>query len=57
MFVFSIAVSMWLTGEVVTMSLALGAAVALAGVWLGAISGSSRPATTQAVAGYDLADC
>jgi drug/metabolite transporter (DMT)-like permease len=55
--VVSIAVSVWLTGEVVTVSLALGAAVALGGVWLGAISGSSHPAPAHPVAGPDLVDC
>jgi len=59
----SIALSVWLTGEVVTVSFVLGAAVTLVGVWLGAISGSSRataPQPTVALeraAGSETADC
>jgi drug/metabolite transporter (DMT)-like permease len=40
--VVSVVISAWLTGEVITISLVLGAAVALVGVWLGAISVAPR---------------
>jgi len=53
----SVAVSVWLTGEVVTASFALGAAVTLAGVWLGAISRSSRAAAPALAPGPELIDC
>ena len=42
--VVSVALSAWLTGEVVTASFVLGALVVLAGVWLGAFSRSPRAA-------------
>jgi drug/metabolite transporter (DMT)-like permease len=56
------AISVWLTGEVVTASFVLGAAVTLAGVWLGAISRSPRAMSQRAAApetapGPELADC
>jgi drug/metabolite transporter (DMT)-like permease len=56
------AISVWLIGEVVTASFVLGAAVTLAGVWLGTISRSPRAVPQRAAApepapGPDLADC
>jgi len=52
--VVSVAVSAWLTGEVVTASFAVGAAVVLAGVWVGAISGASRAIVSEPAA---MAEC
>ena len=40
--VVSVALSAWLTGEVITGTFLAGAAVALAGVWLGGISTAPR---------------
>ncbi len=51
--VVSTAISVWLTGEVVTASFVLGAAVTLVGIWLGAISSSSR----VVVPSPEMADC
>jgi drug/metabolite transporter (DMT)-like permease len=62
----TIVISVWLTGEVITPSFLVGGALALAGVWLGAIShiGERRhPVAPKPVAapeiapGTDLADC
>lgn len=59
----SITLSVLLTGEVITLSFVLGAALALVGVWLGAIGGLPRGAAPQPAAaptvapGPDLADC
>jgi len=53
--VVSTAISVWLTGEVVTVSFVLGAAVTLVGIWLGAISSSSRAAAPQGAAAPELA--
>jgi drug/metabolite transporter (DMT)-like permease len=39
----SVAVSVWLTGEVITATFVLGALVTLAGVWLGALSRAAQP--------------
>jgi O-acetylserine/cysteine efflux transporter len=53
----SVAISAWLTGEVVTASFVLGAAVTLAGVWLGAIRKSVRTATPAPAPGAEMVDC
>jgi len=53
----SVAMSAWLTGEVVTVSFVLGAAVTLAGVWLGAISRSVRAATPAPASMPEMVDC
>jgi drug/metabolite transporter (DMT)-like permease len=47
--VVSVAVSAWLTGEVITPSFAVGAAVVLVGIWVGAINGSSRATAPEPV--------
>ena len=52
-----ITISVWLTGEVITASFVLGAAVMLGGVWLGAISRSSRAAAPQPAAALEPAPC
>lgn len=53
----SVAISAWLTGEVVTASFVLGAAVTVAGVWLGAISRSPRAEPPELAAGPAMVDC
>ena len=53
----SVAVSAWLTGEVVTASFAMGTSVVLVGVWLGAISGSSHATASRPVAAADCVRC
>jgi len=53
----SIAISAWLTGEVVTASFVLGAAVTLVGVWLGAISSSPRAAAPALASGPEMVNC
>jgi drug/metabolite transporter (DMT)-like permease len=50
----TVAISAWLTGEVVTASFVVGAAVVLGGVWLGAIS---RPPRTVVSLSAPPADC
>jgi drug/metabolite transporter (DMT)-like permease len=55
--VVSVAMSAWLTGEVVTATFVLGAAVALAGVWLGAISRPARAAAPAPAPGPEMVDC
>jgi drug/metabolite transporter (DMT)-like permease len=43
----TVVIAAWLAGEVVTTSFVMGGALVLAGVWLGAISGSPRAATSD----------
>ena len=53
--VVSVAVSAWLTGESVTASFGVGAAVVLVGVWLGAVKGSLRAAAAKRAAAVECA--
>jgi len=53
----SVAISAWLTGEVVTISFVAGAAVVLAGVWLGAIRSSSRATASERATTAECVRC
>ena len=53
----SVALSAWLTGEAVTASFGVGIAVVMAGIWLGAVRGSSRAAAPAPVARVDCVTC
>jgi drug/metabolite transporter (DMT)-like permease len=53
----SIAISAWLTGEVITASLIAGAALVLAGAWFGAGAGSLRPAASKSAPAADCVTC
>lgn len=55
--VVSVVISAWLTGEVLTASFALGAVVVLGGLWLGAIGGSPRAATSKPAPTGDCVSC
>lgn len=55
--VVSVTLSALLTGEVVTVAFVLGAAVVLAGVWLGAMSRSPRAPTPEPVRRPEMVDC
>jgi len=52
----SVALSAWLTGEAVTASFGVGIAVVMAGIWLGAVRGSSR-VTIPKPAAVECATC
>jgi drug/metabolite transporter (DMT)-like permease len=52
-----ISISVWLTGEVMTASFVVGAAVMLAGVWLGAIRHSPGKATIRLAPALEVAPC
>lgn len=43
----TVVIAAWLAGEVVTTSFVIGGALVVAGVWVGAISGSSRAASSD----------
>jgi drug/metabolite transporter (DMT)-like permease len=53
----SITISVLLTGEVITATFVLGAAVMLVGVWLGAISSSSRQPAPRLAPAPELTPC
>ena len=55
--VVSVALSAWLTGESVTASFGVGAAVVLVGLWLGAVRGSLRAAAAKRAATVECATC
>jgi drug/metabolite transporter (DMT)-like permease len=55
--VVSVAVSAWLTGEAVTATFGVGAAVVLVGIWVGAFRGSSHGAVSERAAAVECATC